>query len=296
MRPESVSRQNKGVTSRGLILDIRRIAFALLLAIFVCAVPLASHAGAQYQYDDLGRLVEAINSDGTVTIYRYDAGGNITAIERLASGTLSIAHIAPTVGHVGTVITVTGNGFSTTLNDNAVTIAGATATVSTASSTSLTAAIPAGAASVGPVSVTVNSVTAVSAQQVTVLRPAITGFSPSVVAPGASVTVTGTNFNLMPGNTTVTVGSASATVTSVSNTTVVFTAPAAGSVGPVHVITPYGHAVSAATLIVAPSVASPANVTSSAIIVPGGAGASLNVSAPTSNRGLFVFNATAGQS
>jgi YD repeat-containing protein len=268
--------------------------FAVLLAVVSCALPLASHAGTEYRYDDLGRLVEAINSDGTVTIYRYDAGSNIISIERLASGTLSIAHISPTLGHAGTIVAISGNGFSTTLNDNAVTIAGAAATVSSASPTTLTAAIPAAAASVGPVSVTVNGVTAVGTQQVTVLRPAITGFSPSVVLAGATIAVTGTNLNLVFGSTTVTVGSTPATVTSVTNTSVVFAAPAAGSIGPVHVITPYGEAVSSANLIVAPSVATPASVTSSAVLIADGGGASLNV-VQASQKGLFAFSATAGQ-
>jgi YD repeat-containing protein len=38
-------------------------------------------ADVSYVYDDLGRVVQATHSDGAVTVYQYDANGNIRAIK-----------------------------------------------------------------------------------------------------------------------------------------------------------------------------------------------------------------------
>src|SRR4029079_12375216 len=95
-------------------------------------------------------------------------------------------------------------------------------------------------------------VTATSAQNITVYKPVIVSFSPQFVVPGGSVTVTGTNLNLVSGGTSLSVAGAAVTVTSLSNNQAVFTAPN-NTGGPISVITPYGQATSAASLVIVPA-------------------------------------------
>jgi YD repeat-containing protein len=73
-----------------------------------------------YADDALGRLVQVTDPSGDTAIYRYDAVGNITAIERPSAGGVAISGFTPTSGPVGTVVTISGVGFSATpgLNTN----------------------------------------------------------------------------------------------------------------------------------------------------------------------------------
>ena len=104
-----------------------RRAFAACVVVACCAV-----AGP----------VEAASN---VVQYRYDAVGNIVAIERVNAAPVTLSSVSPSSGPIGTAVAIIGTGFSPTISTNAVTFNGAAATVVAASATSLTAVVPTGA-------------------------------------------------------------------------------------------------------------------------------------------------------
>jgi energy-converting hydrogenase Eha subunit A len=179
----------------------------------------------------------------------------------------------PTTG--GTSVTITGSGFAAATGVQFGTVA---AKFSAISDTSITATSPAG--QVGAVDVTVagpgGTSATTSADQFTYTpppAPAVTGVSPASgpSTGGTSVTVTGTN---LTGATTVDFGTGNAATFSVSNdTTIVATAPATGSLGPVDVtVTAPGgtSAVSAADQYTYGAAAPPAVTAVSPSAGPGG--------------------------
>ncbi|MBC7984666.1 MAG: IPT/TIG domain-containing protein, partial [Candidatus Obscuribacterales bacterium] len=272
---------------------VNRMRYFVTLLLLLLSIGLTSaYAATQYFYDDLGRLITAVDSNGSVIEYRYDANGNVTAINRNSSSTLSVALFTPAAAYVGSTVTLYGTGFNPTANQNNVTIGGATAIVSVATTTSLVITVPA-AAVTGSIAVTVNGVTATSSQNFVVLRPTITNLSPTVANPGAAVTLSGSSFNLVPGSTSVAVGSSTPTVNSLTNNQIIFTAPNSGS-GFVTVSTPYGQVTSTSRFTVVPSVIPSANVAT--VVELPLAGATQNMSVNQTNRfGLFRYDATAGQ-
>lgn len=156
----------------------------------ICLISLMIAAQAratttQYYYDDLGRIVQSVRSDGAIHQYQYDGTGNVLAINRVASSTVSISGLTPRIGHAGASVTIYGSGFSTTLAANQVHFGTGAAIPVAATATSLTVTVPQDAVT-GPVSVTVGGVTAVSAMSYTVRRPEITAFTPVAVAAGGA--------------------------------------------------------------------------------------------------------------
>jgi len=277
--------------------SLRRIWARVLRSKVIGVVALATgllgiaHAGTQYLYDDLGRLILAVNSDGSAALYEHDPNGNLTAIHQWAGSAPIVAAFSPSSGPVGSQVTISGAGFDPSTGGNTVTIGGAAATVGTATSSTLVVTVPSTAVS-GPIAVSVSGVTGTSAATFVVRRPSIAGFSPSVVNPGNAVTVTGTNLNLVPGSTSVSVGGTVATLTSLTNSQVVFNAPATS--GPIVINTSYGQAQSATALFVVPSAIAAANVVGITHVEPGGL--AQNVSINQQNKyGLFEFDAGVGQ-
>lgn len=263
-------------------------ALVLLLVGSVCHA-----ATTQYYYDDLGRIVQAVRSDGAVFQYQYDANGNVVAINRISASSVSIAELTPRTGHADSSVTISGTGFSATPSQNTVTFSGAAqGTVTSASPTRLVVTVPQTAQN-GVVSVAVGGNTAISAMSFIVRRPTILSFAPVGVAPGAPVTITGTNLNLEPGQATVTVNGVSVTVTSATNTKLVFTAPAVGS-GLIHVDTPYGETTSTSNLIIVPTAVGAANVVSVNPLTVGSGGQSASSPQP-GKAALFTFNGVQGQ-
>jgi YD repeat-containing protein len=84
------------------------------------SLDLAPAGPVLYAYVALGRLIQVTDPSGDSAIYHYDTVGNITAIDRPASGSVSISGFTPTTGAVGTTVTLYGTGFSSTPGQNTV--------------------------------------------------------------------------------------------------------------------------------------------------------------------------------
>lgn len=267
-----------------------------ILMVFLCmAKPLAAGA-LEYRYDDVGRVVESINATtGQVTIYTYDAAGNISEIRNVALSTVAIAGFSPLRGPVGAAVTITGSGFSTTPSANTVRFNGQQATVTSATSTKLTVTVPAGATT-GRVTVTTSAGTDTSRSDFTVTSvggPTISSFSPSSGAAGATVTITGTNYWPNISENRVLFNQTNARIAAVTgSTSLTVQVPAGASSGKIRVSTPAGIATSASAFLVPPSgkavtdiVAGPSMTVNgnSAIVVPGG------------KTSLQLFEGSAGQ-
>ena len=123
---------------------LRCYVIAVLASVFMCT-GIAHAAGANYVYEELGRLVQVIAGDGSSTQYAYDAAGNITAVKADTVNTLAISSFTPTSGGAGTNVTIFGSGFSTTAASNTVTINNVAATVASASASQLNLTVPASA-------------------------------------------------------------------------------------------------------------------------------------------------------
>jgi YD repeat-containing protein len=220
----------------------------------------AGTAPVLYAYDAVGRLIQVTDRSGDSAIYRYDAVGNMTSLERPGATVVSISGFSPASGAVGGTVTVYGTGFSTTAAQNTVTFSCGTsctvnATVSSATSTQIVVAVPATAAS-DAIGVTAPGGSASSAPRTftvnaTGAAPTIAGFTPTLVAPGDSLTVTGTNFDTTPINDRLSTNVALAQVSSASATTLQATVPVT-TTGRVSVATQNGTATSTDYLWVAP--------------------------------------------
>ena len=149
----------------------RRWAYLVLAACLGSGAGVAGQSGIQYVYDELGRLIAVIDTNGDTATYTYDAVGNILSIGRHASSQVSIISFTPTSGPVvGTTVTVFGTEFSATASQDTVRFNGTTATISTASTTKLVVTVPSGATS-GTISVTAPGGSATSAASFTALSP-----------------------------------------------------------------------------------------------------------------------------
>lgn len=168
--------------------DWRGLAKALLLAALLCAGA-ATAATVQYVYDDLGRLVAAVDPSGQTTIYTYDAAGNLLSVSNNASTQLSIVAFSPNHGKAGDSVTIIGSAFIANAAQNTVNFNGTPATVSTATATTLVAVVPAGATT-GPISVSNANGTATSANSFTIVAaPVITAVTPNVIGRGGATRV-----------------------------------------------------------------------------------------------------------
>src|SRR5262249_17110882 len=93
----------------------RSMKSAAILVIILLLVSVAPpQQPIRYGYGGVGRLVGVIDPAADTAVYAYDAVGNLTAVSRYASSTVSILTFSPSSGPVGTTITISGTGFSTT--------------------------------------------------------------------------------------------------------------------------------------------------------------------------------------
>jgi YD repeat-containing protein len=237
-----------------------------------------------YAYDALNRLVQVTDPAGESAVYRYDAVGNIVAIERPGVAGVAIAGFAPNTGPIGTIVTIAGTGFSTTPAQNTVTFGGTPAIVTSASATQLVTTVPAALApnsyAVG-VTTPGGSATGNAFVVTTGGAPTISGFTPATAAAGTVLTVNGTNFDTQPTNDNLRLNVAFTQVTAATATALQTTVPAAGTTGRIKLATPNGEAESAAYLWIAPVPYVVADVDSTGILTLGTA---TPVSVPTANK------------
>jgi trimeric autotransporter adhesin len=275
--------------------ELRQLA-SLLLAIFLSFHSTLSSAQqtANYIYDELGRLKTVVAPNGDRAEYDYDAVGNLLAVRRIGTNTLTISEITPNVGTSGTVVTIRGAGFSATPASNTVKFNGVAATVTAATTTQLTVAAPA-IGTTGTISVTVATVTATSQEVFTYVTgttvggPTITSFSPTSGPSTTQVTIIGTNFELAPGATKVELNGMNMPIVSLTATQIVVNVPADVASGKIRVITPKGIAVSAGYFYVPITGYADVDIVDRQSVTIGGAASTVNVS--TANKyGLLLFD------
>jgi YD repeat-containing protein len=248
-----------------------------------------------YIYDELGRLVGAVDPNGETARYTYDAVGNLTSISRQSSSQLSIIEFSPNGGTTGTPVTIYGTGFSSTLGQNTVSFNGVTATVVSSTATQIVTSVPAGATT-GQITIATSAGTTTSSTPFTVgnpTAPTITSFTPNVGSSGMSVTLTGTNFQTITSSNKVAFNGINATINSATATSIVTTVPSGASSGRLTVSTPDGKAVSANDFYIPPPPYLGTDVESIGRIA---FGETKTVTINTGNKiAMLLFDATAGQ-
>jgi YD repeat-containing protein len=146
---------------------------------------------AQYFYDDLGRLSAVVDGSKNVSVYSYDAVGNILSVTNSAqgAGNIGIFFLSPTSGAVGTPVTIKGFGFDPTPSANAVAFNGTAASVSTSTTDTIQTVVPSGATT-GTITVTNTNGTGTSPQTFTILvPPTVTSATPNKVFQGSTTNV-----------------------------------------------------------------------------------------------------------
>ncbi len=251
----------------------------------------------QYAYDALGRLTQVIDPSGDSAIYRYDAVGNITAIERVGSGAVSVSSFSPARGPVGTSVSIFGTGFSTTPSSNIVTFNGAQLTVTSSTATTIVATIPAGATVGTPYSFVVTtpagSVSSVPKFTVDATgAPTITGVTPGTAAAGTAFTVDGSNFEAVLANNNLRINLSPTMVSSGTSTALQSSVPPSTTTGKVSVTTPNGTATSSNYFWIAPPPFAIADIDSMSVIP---LDTPTSVSVPVNKVALRIFEGTEGQ-
>lgn len=175
-----------------------KIFIYFIIFYFITPLNIATAETVQYIYDDLGQLIKAIDSPGTVIEYVYDPVGNIIEVKRSTIQGLAIFGFTPSKGPVGTKVVIQGQGFAVDPLDNDVSFDGAPADVQKANANTLEVTVPVGATT-GPIAVTVAGNTAQSDKDFAVLAsPAVTSLDPPFILAGATVAnvrVTGRNLS-----------------------------------------------------------------------------------------------------
>ncbi|MGH7392993.1 MAG: IPT/TIG domain-containing protein [Candidatus Rokuibacteriota bacterium] len=251
-------------------------------------------------YDAKNQLIAVIDPASDTARYSYDPVGNLLAVARYPSTTVSILEFRPKRGPVGTTVTIQGTGFGATPGLNTVTVNGTAATVTAASPYELTVAVPAGATT-GPVAVTApggSATTAPTPFEVTATdgAPTITGFTPNVGTAATPFTIAGTEFDPVPTNDKVlflTTGTP-APVGTATTTSLGVTVPATATSGRVSVATPGGTAQSAMDFFIPPYPYPASSVVFTGRLTVGGANLTGTIGT-ASKIGLVVFDGAAGQ-
>ncbi len=288
----------------------------LKLALLVCwlagwSLLVATVCGApSYVYDENGRLTGVVDPGGVdAAVYRYDAAGNITAIDRVTTGTPRILSFSPDCGPASpapTTITINGFGFSTTLANDVVEfpIGGgqyASGTVTSATVTRLVAKPPSNAVS-GVFRVKISGGTPSDAPRtftVGCAPPTITSMTPTSGAANTSVGLIGTNFII--GDTRVSYNGRATTIDGMISNLLSTRVPSGATSGRFVVTTSYGSAKSPQQFVVAPSGFSSSQIDDAKPVQPDPTGAPTwtpgvaTVTYAASKIALAMFDGVAGQ-
>jgi len=176
----------------GATVPAGRLLAALVLAYTLLTLPhdaCAQQAAINYVYDDLNRLVAAVDQQGNIAMYTYDLVGNLLRIDRVDAASLpdpvAITFVSPNKGAVAATVQIFGKGFSATAGQNAVAFNGTLATVTAATPNRLQTSVPAGATS-GAITVTAPLGSATSPTAFRVIGPI------AISPPGAVLLVNST--------------------------------------------------------------------------------------------------------
>ena len=274
--------------------SVRRRPFCWVSLTVALSLLSTAYATTYYTYDNLGRVTQETDSNGTTTQYTYDANGNITSITRVAgSSTLNIGSISTNSGAPGSSITVNGSGFSSIASDDIVTIGGVAAQVTYASDNRLVITVPAVAAT-GNIEITTQNGSIISNNPFTVVPVSVTSFSPSSAVAGAVITVSGGGFDPTPSNNSVLINGIPATVSSATTTQLQIIVPTGATPGHVSVTAPLGSASSAADLFVPASGYTMSQITQVATLAPAGDGHVYPINS-ANQVAVALFDGTAGE-
>jgi large repetitive protein len=266
-------------------------ALAVLFAVFLSANN--GQADTQYIYDSAGRLIQAVDADGSSLQYQYDASGNTISIHRLPANVVTISNFSPTRGPAGTSVTIWGSGFDPATQQNTVTFNGIGAAVTSATATSMVAIVPAGATT-GPIAVSNTTGSATSNAVFTVgSQVTIANFTPSRGIAGTLITLNGTSFDPVAANNTVKFNGTTALVTSASGTQLQVQVPTGAGSGQISVANSNGMGVSATDFIIPPGSVGTAAIDGSARIQSQATPGSYAIS--TGKVGLYLFDGVTGQ-
>jgi YD repeat-containing protein len=250
-----------------------------------------------YVYDELGRLIAAIDASGNAAAYSYDAAGNILSIQRYLSSDLSVISFTPSRGSVGTIVNISGTGFSSVISNNTVQFNGVSASITSSSTNLIVATVPTGATT-GPITVTSPQGSLTTANSFTVTssdgRPRIDSFTPQIASAGTAVNLNGANFDPLPSNNHLILNATGGLVPSAStSTSMTMTAPAATSSGHIALSTSNGTVTSTGDLFIPPTNYSVGAVGFTGRTIPG-TGVSVSLGVPN-QIGLLLFDGTKGQ-
>jgi YD repeat-containing protein len=251
-----------------------------------------------YTYDELGRLIAAVDAAGNAAVYSYDAVGNILAITRYTSGQFAFFSFSPKSGPVGTTVNVFGANFSSDPAQDSVMFNGVTANIISATATKLVVSVPAGATS-GTLAISspAGSVTTTDSFTVTSSNgvPRIDSFTPQIAAAASAINLAGANFDLAPANDRLILNvTPVALPTGVSASSMTMSVPAGAGSGHISLSTPAGNVITTGDLFVPPSGFTPAQVGYTGRTA---LGAATTASIATANKiGLLLFEGTAGHS
>ncbi|MER0203899.1 MAG: hypothetical protein DU480_08605 [Nitrosomonas sp.] len=132
--------------------------FVFVLSCFSFSQVAYSSIEYRYFYDELGQLIKATDSTGTIIEYVYDEVGNHVAVKRTDGSGFAILSVSPASGAVGSEVVIEGRGFSAIASEDKVTFDGIPATAVSASSTQLVVIVPDGI-STGVIAVSVGGKT-----------------------------------------------------------------------------------------------------------------------------------------
>jgi len=168
---------------------VLRVALCGLAVVLGMCVGIAHAASVQYVYDELGRLVAEVDAAGEVTVYSYDAAGNLVSVSRDSTEQIALIAFSPSRAKVGDEVTLYGFGFIPDPAQNTVSFNGVAATITSATANAIVAVVPAGSAT-GLITVTNTNGTAVSAQAFTLaVPPTITSVTPAEVSRGGTTRI-----------------------------------------------------------------------------------------------------------